>query len=234
MEYRVVIASGLLVVFTACAAGAGENEQPRREIYSGVSASGGAVFGYLTGVAAIGGGLYSPGWRMRAMAGHGRYSYFSAATRIRGKVSAVEVMPGFQLVRGRFILKLYGGAHFERHDLNRSDPGNAKKGNRLGLKGVGELWVDIGKKAFASLDVSYSSVYSARAAKARLGWRVLRSISLGPELGAFGTRGYKERRAGSFMRAEFGRFAGNLSGGFVRKRGGKRAGYGEFSLEVKF
>jgi hypothetical protein len=137
MEYRVASVAGALFLALVFG-GQAEERQPRREVYGGVSSSDGAVFGYLTGVAAIGSGLYEPGWRIRTMVGHGRYSYFSRGLRIRGKVSVLEITPGRQFVRGPLILKLYGGGHFERHDLSPSDPGNSGKGNRLALKGIGE------------------------------------------------------------------------------------------------
>ena len=208
--------------------------QPRREVYSGVSSSDGAVFGYLTGVAAVGGGLYEPGWRLRAMVGHGRYSYHSGALKIHGRVSVLEVTPGRQFVRGPFILKLYGGGHFERHDLTPSDPGNSTRGDKLGIKGIGELWVDMGKRTYLSVDASCSTLYGACSAMAKLGWRIFGVLAIGPQLSAYRKKGYQERRAGSFLRVQKGRYAANLGAGYMRKKGGKRAGYGEFSVEIKF
>lgn len=54
-------------------------------------------------------------------------------------------------------------------------------GDEIGVKGVVELWLNMGERGWGSLDMSFSSAHDTASARARTGYRVWPKLSLGVE-----------------------------------------------------
>ncbi len=67
-----------------------------------------------------------------------------------------------------------------RFDVN--DPDNEVAGDDFGVKGVIELWLNLGPNAWTSLDLAYTTAHETGSARWRAGWRMLPTVSLGPEV----------------------------------------------------
>ena len=149
-------------------AGAGELDaataEPTIELFSGTGGTAESGYGY-GGAVWSPRGLYGTGWRLRSVAGGGAYRYRGADGLVDAHFGFGEVMAGYQWRFDPITLKTYGGLHIEDHDLQRPDPSNPVQGTKAGVKGQAELWVDLARLGFVSVDAGLSSVYASYSAK---------------------------------------------------------------------
>ncbi|MBY0225129.1 MAG: cellulose biosynthesis protein BcsS [Hyphomicrobium sp.] len=160
-----------------------------RETWSGVDVARDNWLVYSGITVAPFGHIHDPGWRVRLAGGYGNYEYsgnrsttptpdiqsFSAATYYG------DALVGYLERFGPLTAKAFGGLSYIAHDITPFDPENLVVGDDIGVKGVLELWLDIGEIGFASLDASWSSAHDTRNARARLGAYITPSISTGLE-----------------------------------------------------
>jgi hypothetical protein len=160
-----------------------------RETWSGVDVAKDNWLVYSGTTVAPYGHIHEPGLRFRASGGYGQYAYtgnrsidasqefetFEAGTYFG------EILVGYLERFGPLTAKTFAGASYLAHDIAPSDPDNLVSGNEIGLKGVLELWLDIGDIGFASLDATWNSAFDTRSARSRIGAHVAPGISAGLE-----------------------------------------------------
>jgi Cellulose biosynthesis protein BcsS len=185
---------------------AAEPDQPQhgwREVWGGVDASSNVwlLYGGVT-IAPWSTDIYSDGWRLRTTGGFGRYSYkvhpkqptgcgvagtdqcpaTKPPKRIDVTHTYVDALVGYQQRFGELTAKTFVGVAYVEHALSSSDTDNKVSGDDIGVKAMLELWLNLGSSAWTSLDLNYTTAHETGAARWRAGWRVLPTVSIGPEL----------------------------------------------------
>lgn len=175
--------------------------------------------------------IYSDGFRLRATGGYGKYKVEAGPTHIEcgnagqdqcastkgGTVDVTltytDALIGYQQRFSELTAKAFVGATMIEHSVAKPE---------IGIKGMIELWLNLGNNAWTSLDLSYATAYDTAAARWRAGFRALPTLSIGPELrydhnnidygGAETRKGLldrHQRRGGVFARYEW--FGGEAS-----------------------
>lgn len=185
------------------------------------------------------GGLATSGFRLRAAGGYGQYRYdgWSPAlpgriTRHVAQVTFAEAMLGWQVRFGALTAKAFAGLAMLEHAV---DPGITSalltKGEDYGPKGALELWLDIGRSAFASFDANWTGAHDTYAGRLRVGYRLSGPLSVGLEAGVSGhasatnairlladERPRPAARVGAFARYELSSGEISLSAGLAARR----------------
>jgi hypothetical protein len=157
-----------------------------REVWSGVDVAQDNWLVYTGVTVAPFNHIHEEGLRLRFTSGYGQYAY--TGNRAASVVQSFEALTyygdaliGYLDRFGPLTAKAFVGIAYSAHDIAPFDPENLVIGDDIGLKGVLELWLDIGTVGFASLDVSWSNAHETRAARSRLGARFSPSMSGGLE-----------------------------------------------------
>ena len=164
-----------------------------REAWAGADISSNVWLVYSGITYAPWGGVHDPGWRFRAVGGYGEYSYsdrvpatdpaFARELSFHAQTYFADFLVGYQTRFGELTAKAFVGPSVISHDIEPLDTETIAIGDETGIKGVIELWLNIGASAWGSLDLSWSSAHNTRAARARVGYRVWQNVSLGLEGG---------------------------------------------------
>ncbi|GFO82365.1 MAG: hypothetical protein A49_19920 [Methyloceanibacter sp.] len=187
----------LPVLFVASLPGtavAGE-DQPRREVFSGVETTNNYTGVYAGGGYAFGEGLYGSGWRVRAVGALGRYSYDGTLfangsygpAEFTGDVTFLSAQAGYQVRRGPLIVKAFAGIEAVDQQISPYDPGNAVQGTALGLRIALETWADLSGRWFLSADASFGTAFQEYWELTRIGYRLGPALSAGLEGGVLAT-----------------------------------------------
>ncbi len=136
-------------------------------------------------------GIYDDGWRFRAAGGYGAYQYHSTVwdasledtrrQRFDARTYYADILVGYLKRFGPLTAKGFVGASVISHDIEPLDEQAVAFGDEVGVKGVLELWLNIGEQGWGSLDLSWASAHETRAARTRLGYRISPAVSLGVE-----------------------------------------------------
>lgn len=211
-------------------------QQPKIEVSAGVDIGSHVWLAYSGATYSPFGSLYANGFRLRAAGGYGQYSYTGQR---RGQyrsfdamVSYAEALLGYQWQAGALTTKAFAGIASIDHVITPDDPiaygGLLTQGLEIGVKGALELWLNLGDDAWSSLDLSWTSAHQTYAGRWRLGYRVLPTLSLGPEFivngnaldapsalpdGSFREELKPAGRIGAFARYEWASGEISLSGG---------------------
>lgn len=192
--------------------------------------------------------IHEDGLRIRFSTGYGQYDYSGARTfcdpalchprlgrrpvtqvfEFEAVTQYAEILIGYLKRFGALTAKVFVGAAYLDHKIGPRDPINEVQGPEWGVKGGIELWLNLGEKAWASLDGHYTTAHETFAARNRIGYRILPTISVGPEFGVNGhikshqngDLQYARGRAGAFARYEW-------AGGEVSASGGVTANIDE-------
>lgn len=191
--------------------------------------------------------LHDDGFRFRAAGGYGEYQYWDKVsyddrpTAFHAQTYFADFLIGYLKRFGELTAKAFVGASVISHDISPTDLETVAIGDEAGVKGVIELWLNIGERGWGSLDLSWASAHNTRTARARLGYRFWPKLSLGLEGGInvdaqgdcrIGTKGangckalYDKRvdqsglldyaRAGAFARYEWGVSEASISAGVL-------------------
>lgn len=171
-----------------------------REVWSGAdaTASGWLIFSGMT-VAPMS-QIHAQGVRLRLATGYGGYSYdglrgAAAYNRVLDRDEQRALQQGFDAQTGfadilagylwrldPLILKAFVGVSGVDHAIAPFDPENLAIGLDWGPKAVVEMWLNIGDDMWASLDFSWSGAHDTRSARSRVGYRITKHVSLGPEV----------------------------------------------------
>lgn len=189
--------------------------EPTREVFSGVDVTGNSASTYLGGGTSFGKGLWTPGWRGRAVGGIGRYNYDSGNTLHDGRHSFIAGLLGYQMQHGRLTLKLFAGAEYQEHVIVPFDPGNAVQGDASGVRLQAESWLALSPRSFVSIDAAYGSAFDEYWGLARYGYRFRPKLTFGVEGGPFGNREYDGGRGGAFLQLQLRQMQLTVSGGMT-------------------
>lgn len=184
---RAALAAFLVAVATA--ASADPAPQSGREVWSGADISKNVWLLYSGVTFAPWSGIHDEGVRFRAAGGYGGYTYTYPDVPILGtkhfqaQTYYGDVLVGYLKRYGELTAKAFIGASIMSHDISPTDEETVAIGEEVGVKGVVELWLNIGERGWASLDLSWSSAHNTRTARTRVGYRVWPKLSLGMEAG---------------------------------------------------
>jgi len=162
-----------------------------REVWAGADVSSNVWLVYSGVTFAPWGGIHDEGVRFRSAGGYGEYEY-DGSIDVGGVVSPAhfqaqtyfaDLLIGYLKRFGELTAKAFVGASIISHHISPLDPETVAIGEEVGVKGVIELWLNIGERGWGSLDLSWSSAHDTRTARARLGYRVWPKLSLGLEAG---------------------------------------------------
>jgi hypothetical protein len=156
-----------------------------REVWAGADVSSNVWLVYSGVTVAPWGGIYDNGVRLRAAGGYGEYSYQPVGQGADNQVQTyyADILFGYLQRFGELTAKVFVGPSLISHDPIRDDTMTVLIGDEIGVKGVLELWLNMGDRGWGSLDVSWSSAHATRTARARAGYRVWPKLSLGLEAG---------------------------------------------------
>lgn len=164
--------------------------------------------------------IYTNGWRIRSASGYGEYTFPACAlndpdcdtlddrthkhrTKFKAQVTYGEVLAGYHHQFGNLTAKAFAGLSIVQQSIRPARKSSLTHGVDYGFKGALELWLNIGTAAWSSLDASYSTAFDTGAARWRLGWRALPTVSIGPELRFDTNVDGRAGRAGLFARYEW-------------------------------
>lgn len=170
---------------------ADEARQPLRwrEVWSGADVSSNVWLIYSGVTISPMGHIHEAGPRLRVAGGYGAYHYedkrLSAdVARWQGfdvETGFTDVLAGYLFRLDPLTVKAFAGLSVIGHDIAPADDETVVTGTEAGIKGAIELWLNIGDRGWASLDLSWSSAHDTRAARVRSGYRLLPTLSIGPE-----------------------------------------------------
>lgn len=213
----------LIAALTGANAAHGQTAQAsvlKQEFFAGVDVTRDAWLAYGGATLAVGGGdVWTPGWKLRAGAGYGQYRYnYTVESGLAGgalerqfdaTTTYTDAMIGYLERVGPLTAKLFGRLAYIDHAINPVDPHNPVSGRAWGPKAAIELWLNIGSDAWASLDVTYTTAHETAAARTRIGYRILPTVSAGLEAGLNRNALDMGGRGGAFLRYEW--FGGEIS-----------------------
>lgn len=186
------LALGLIASMPAAVAGDQAAVNPRwREVWSGADVSSDVWLVYSGVTIAPWSHIHGDGVRLRVVGGYGQYHYEDKrlnANTIRwqgfnARTEFTDVLAGYLMRFGPLTAKAFTGASFINHDIDPFDDQTVAIGADFGIKGVIELWLNMGDHAWSSLDLSYSTAHDTGAVRFRSGYRILPNISAGVEAG---------------------------------------------------
>jgi hypothetical protein len=145
------------------------------------------------------GGLDRDGFTFKAVISGGTYGYQAGSlggARVIGTEISGTLLAGWRIKRGQLEVKAFAGPELRRNTLSPDDPGNALRGEKLGLRLAIELWDEPTPTTMIAADASASSFATDYSARAAFGWRVLDRFYAGPETQVYGGDGYRQLRVG--------------------------------------
>ena len=205
-----------VTVVSASAGGIELRDEPRFLLFSTTDLwrHGGFIHG---GVVWSPGGIDRDGFAIKVMAGAGTYRYISGALgdiEVDGRLLGAAILPGWRLVRGKFIATVYGGLDLQHHKLSPDDPSASLRGGYAGFRANVELWYEPTPLTMIAADGSVSSVGASYNARAAFGWRLFERYYIGPEVQGFAAGdNYRQFRAGihiTGLRTERFEWSGSL------------------------
>lgn len=142
--------------------------------------------------------MHEEGLKLRAAGGYGEYSYTDRVppadpendarqrldvAKFHAETYYAEFLVGYLMRFGELTAKAFIGPSVIGHEIGGTVPDDETIviGDEFGVKGVIELWLNMGERAWGSLDMSFSTAHDTAAARARTGYRVWPKISLGVE-----------------------------------------------------
>ena len=180
------------------------------------------------------GDLASDGFRMRISSGYGHYHYTKPARfyytcpkptlvcpadRVMGRVTFGDILAGYQFSTGPLTVKAFAGFATDTQTLSRPDSFNESAGAATGFRGVIEAWANISAKSWAAFDGSWTSAHDGYAAKVRLGYRLVDSVSVGLQEEVAGNIAGRRYNSGAFVRYEWSWGEAAASGGIATETG---------------
>lgn len=153
-----------------------------REVWVGVDAGASNWLVYGGGTYAPWSDIHAAGFRLRTTTGYGQYTYdFDSRTKVRAAKTYADVLAGYQMRFGELTAKAFLGYAFLSQDFEV--PSSRWRAHRIdtGVKGALELWLNIGAQGWASLDANYADTRQTWSVRSRVGYRILPTVSVGPE-----------------------------------------------------
>jgi hypothetical protein len=164
-----------------------------REVWAGTDISSNVWLVYSGVTLAPWSGIHDEGLRFRAAGGYGEYKYERTPEKedrdlgrplsFHAETYFADFLVGYLKRFGDLTAKAFVGVSTLGHDIEPLDDETMAVGDEVGVKGVIELWLNIGESAWAQLDLSWASAHNTRAARTRVGYRVWPKLSVGVEAG---------------------------------------------------
>jgi len=176
---------------TLTPAHAADETKPRHyEIWTGVDVARTVWLAYGGTTLAPFSDIHEDGLRLRYAGGYGQYKYLSNAAappfqplEFRAAMTYQEGLIGYLKRFGPLTAKAFIGYAQIDHRVFPLDRFNRAQGSKAGVKGVIELWLNIGSQSWASLDLSWAQAHNTRSARTRVGYKVYPNVSMGMEAG---------------------------------------------------
>ena len=208
---------------------------PYYEISGGGEVAGPAWSAYATTTIALSamgiggpGGIREDGWRLRTGAGYWQYSdrpvkwvpgVGETRVALKRNGSFADLLLGYHKSLGPLTIKAYGGVAYSNESWLQDGLDDGSPGSAFAAKVLVESWLNLTPMSFAQLDAGWTSLRDTITARARLGYRITPSLSLGLEAGywsnvdAESDAGVTAWRYGGFVRYEWGSGEISLSAG---------------------
>lgn len=204
--------------------------EPWRETWIGIDASQDSWLAYSGVTISPFSHIHEEGLRFRFTTGYGHYDYNgfrnvpapgcnaviaclpqSTNFEFEAVTSYADILIGYLKRFGELTAKVFIGAAYLSHQIQPIDPQNEVQGSEWGVKSGIELWLNTGPNSWASLDAFYTTAHDTYSGRFRFGYRLLPTVSIGPELAVHGHikygRGngldYSRGRGGAFARYEW-------------------------------
>lgn len=201
-----------------------------REVWGGADATK-DVWLLYTGVtlAPLSKDIYSDGLRFRVNSGYGQYQYegrtiacdllgtFKCGHKSEVNVTYTDALIGYHLRLGELTAKAFTGASIISHDFGRHAATTPLQGVDVGATAGLEFWLNLGNDGWTSLDLQYTTAHDTGAARWRAGWRVIPSLSIGPEARIDTNTMQNAGRVGLFARYEWTGGEISVAGGLAQK-----------------
>jgi Cellulose biosynthesis protein BcsS len=169
---------------------------PRWHLFFGLDGAEQSFFGHGGLVWAPLGDLDHTGWRVRASANGGSFNYLAGMTDITGRLLSAEVLPGFQWLGRDVGITVYAGPTVQDQTTDPYDPGKPRQGTHFGAKALVEGWLRPADGVIFNLSGSYATAAETYCARFAVVVDIAPSLSLEPEISAFGEPGYDQQRYG--------------------------------------
>jgi hypothetical protein len=190
-----------------------------------------------------GGALWSPeglgreGFTLKALVSGGAYNYLSGAlgnAQVDGRELTAQVMPGWRFKVGHSELKVSAGLDLQNHHLSPNDPDSHLKGNDAGLRAAFEFWTEPTARSMIAIDGSASTVAQGYSFRAAVGWRASDLFYVGPEIQAFASDEYSQRRIGFHITAfRTGAIEWSAATGYARDSDRRASAYVRIGLSTR-
>jgi Cellulose biosynthesis protein BcsS len=203
-----VLAAGTALLTFACANAAGAADKPQAyEVEAGFDAAPQSLYWYSQVIAALNGDMAKDGFRLRTYGSLAAFQYASTAVvgTVDGELWQVDVMPGYQVVRGSATFGGYVGFDYQQARLSPNDPTNKVSGTATGAKVEGHVYyyADAKQPIEASFNAQYSTAFDTYYAELRVGARLVDKLFIGPDASVDGDTGYDAQRLGGYAKYSF-------------------------------
>ncbi len=183
------------------------------------------------------GGLNREGFTLKVLVSGGTYNYISGAlggAQVDGRELTAQVMPGWRFKFERSELKVFAGLDLQNHHLSPDDPDSHLKGRDTGLRGAFEFWTEPTTGSMVAIDGSASTVAQSYSFRAAVGWRADSLFYAGPEIQAFASDGYSQRRVGIHVTAfRTGEIEWSAATGYARDSDRRASAYVRLGLSAR-
>ncbi len=200
---RIAAACGAMLL--ACGAGAADEPQAY-EVDAGFDVAPQSLYWYGEGITALNRDMAKDGFLLRVFGSLAVYQYAGTLVdeTIDGTLWQLDLMPGYQWVRGPATFGGFVGFDYQQSQLSPPDPTNAVRGTATGLKVEGHYYFEDEKQPIeASLVGEHSTAFDTYYAELRIGARVYNKLVIGPAASVDGDTGYNAQRLGGYAKHLF-------------------------------
>jgi hypothetical protein len=209
-----------------------EPRSPRWHLFFGIDGAEDSFFGHGGLVWAPFGDLDNTGWRLRAAANGGMFTYFSGPREITGDLTGAEILPGFQWIGRDAGATVYAGPTIQDQSTDPYDPGKPRQGTRFGAKVLVEGWARAVDGVFLNASGSYATAAETYSARLSAAVDIAQRFALEPEIAAFGEPGYDQQRYGVLLQYRHSRKLHIKVGGGWAVEPDADGPYGAFQVKI--
>jgi len=198
---RIAAACGAMLSAWGAAA-----EPQAYEVDAGFDAAPQSLYWYSEAITALNRDMARDGFLLRVYGSLAVYQYPGTVVdeTIDGTLWQLDLMPGYQWVRGPTTFGGFVGFDYQQSRLSPTDPTNAVRGTATGLKVEGHYYfADDKQPVEASLVGEYSTAFDTYYAELRIGARICDKLVVGPDASVDGDTGYDAQRLGGYAKFAF-------------------------------
>jgi hypothetical protein len=144
-------------------------------------------------------------------------------------------MPGWRFNIGATEIKVFAGLDVQNHHLSPDDPDSNMRGGDIGVRAAFEFWTEPTAAMMVEADGSASTIAESYTIHAAVGWRVLNLFYLGPEVAAFTSDDYTQRRIGAHITAlKIEGVEWSAAAGYAADSDDRDSAYARFSVSRRY